>query len=584
MQAAAFGVIAAAPLILGEYQLTLLIYVGLSAIVALGLVVLTGRAGLSSFGQAAFVGIGAYTSAILTIRAGVSPWLGLLPALVLCGAVAWGFGAVMARLSGHYLSLATIAFGASMYFLFGALDVTGGQSGLAGIAPLSVGGVALSAAWPNYLIVWGVVLGSVVTLQSLLASRMGRAICALKEHALMAEAMGVDTAAAKIAVFVLACVMAGFVGWFYAHVQRFVNPSPFSLGAGIEYVFMAVLGGAEMLWGAVAGAVIVTLLKPVLQARLPGILGVSGNFESVVFGGIVILLFQFAADGLLPRLRDGLGWGGVRPRRIGADDLARRDGVLASGRAGEVLAVTGARKSFGAIKANDGAGLAVSAGEIVALIGPNGAGKSTFFDLVSGVTRADGGSFRLAGQEIGGLSSRRIAALGVSRSFQHVRLVGDLSVIDNVALGAHRRGRRSLVAAMLGLGRAEEASMLGCAMARLRDVGLEGLAWQTAASLALGQQRILEIARALASDPMLLLLDEPAAGLRHAEKQALAGQIRALRARGLAVLLVEHDMDFVMTLADRVVVMQFGRVIASGTPQQVQSDPVVQDAYLGAEP
>ena len=576
---AAAGVIAAAPLVLGEYQLALLIYVGLAAIVALGLVVLTGRAGLSSFGQAAFVGISAYTSAILTTQAGVSPWLALLPALALSGVVAWGFGAIMARLSGHYLSLATIAFGAAMYFLFGALDIIGGQSGMSGIPPLSVGGVALTRAWPNYLIVWGVVLASLWMLQSVLASRMGRAICALKEHALMAEAMGIDTGAAKTAVFVLACVMAGFVGWFYAHVQRFVNPSPFSLAAGIEYVFMAVLGGAEMLWGAVAGAAIVTLLKPILQARLPGLLGAAGNFESVVFGGIVILLFQFAADGLLPRLRDRLGWGEIRPRPVGADGLPRR--ALASG---EVLSVSGARKAFGAVQANDGVGLAVAAGEIVALIGPNGAGKSTFFDLVSGVTRADAGSFRLAGREIGAMSSRQIAALGVSRSFQHVRLVGDLSVIDNVALGAHRRGGRSLLAAMLGLGRAEEAAMLGCAMARLRDVGLESLAWQKAGSLALGQQRILEIARALAADPILLLLDEPAAGLRHAEKQALAGHIRALRAQGLAVLLVEHDMDFVMTLADRVVVMQFGRVIASGTPQQVQNDPVVQDAYLGAEP
>ncbi len=568
----AIAAIATAPAWLGAYQLALLTYVGLSAIVALGLVVLTGNAGLSSFGQAAIVGIGAYVAAILTTQAGLSPWLTLPAALAVCGLGAWSGGVVMVRLSGHYLSLATIAFGAAMYFLFGGLEITGGQNGL------SVPDTLFEGAALNYAIVWAALLANMTMLANLLDSRMGRAIRALKEHAAMAEAMGIDTNAAKSGVFVIACLMAGLVGWFYAYFQRFVNPSPFSLAAGIDYVFMAVLGGAEMLWGAVAGAAIVTLLKPVLQARLPWLLGAAGNFEGVVFGAIVILLFQFAPEGLLPRLRAWLGWSGLRARAVSGGQLPSGHGISA----GEVLSVEGARKSFGGLLANADVGLTVNASEVVALIGPNGAGKSTFFDLVTGATRADAGAFRLGGQTITGLSTRAIARRGLARSFQHVRLVGDMTAIENVALGAHRRGARSMLSSMLGLGRAEERAFLATALHQLERTGLGHLAWQNAASFALGQQRILEIARALAADPILLLLDEPAAGLRHQEKQALATMIRALRSDGLAILLVEHDMDFVMALADRVVVMEFGRVIASGKPRAVQADRRVQEAYLGA--
>jgi branched-chain amino acid transport system permease protein len=419
---------------------------------------------------------------------------------------------------------------------------------------------------------WGV--------RNLIDSRIGRAMRAVARGTQMPEAMGVDASGVKASAFVVACLLAALVGWLYAHFQQFISPTSFSLNQGIEYMFMAVLGGAGSLWGAFVGSAFVTLLKPYLQQILPALIGFGGNFEIVVFGLLVIMLFQFAPDGLVPAVRKRLALSDIRPRDVSDIGIEQKRAMPSPGAL--LLKVRGASKSFGGLAANSDVDMDLHAGEILGLIGPNGAGKSTFFSLLSGMQRMDKGEVSFNGVDTRQLSARRIARLGMSRSFQHVKLVPNMSVIENVALGAHLRGRAGVLQAIARLNRDEERRLFAEAMRQLRRLGIEEDAWSPAGNLSLGRQRVVEIARALAADPVALLLDEPAAGLRHLEKQQLAAALDSLRRDGLAILIVEHDMPFVMNLCDRLMVLDYGRKIADGRPDIVRADPRVREAYLGA--
>jgi branched-chain amino acid transport system permease protein len=400
----------------------------------------------------------------------------------------------------------------------------------------------------------------------------------------MAESMGVSTFRYKVVIFVLAALLASVSGWLFAHFQRTVNPSPFALKMGIEYLFMAVVGGIGGVWGAFAGAGVVKLIEDQLKELLPALLGSSGNFEIIVLGLVLVLMLKYAPKGLWPYLNTAVSRWLPQARRerdwAAAAALAARDKPAT----GELLLdVQAVRKQFGGLVAVNDVSFQIRAGEIVGLIGPNGAGKSTTFNLITGVLPLTRGGVVFRGQPVGGLPSREIARRGMSRTFQHVKMIPDMTVLENVALGGYLRSSSGTAKAMLRLDRDEEKRLFKEAEAQLARIGMADKMHELAGNLALGPQRLMEIARALCTDPALLLLDEPAAGLRHKEKQALAEVLRQLKREGMSILLVEHDMEFVMGLTDRIVVMEFGTKLIEGTPEVVQASPEVRAAYLGTE-
>ncbi|SDR60919.1 branched-chain amino acid transport system permease protein [Rhizobiales bacterium GAS113] len=575
----ALAAIASAPLWLGGYPLTLLNYVAIFALVTLGLVVMTGAGGITSFGQAAFVGIGAYATAWWTTVMAGSPFAGLLIGLAASGVTAAVLGAATLRLGGHFLPLSTIAWGIAIDYMFGNVEALGSHNGIAAIPAIAFGDVSLITAKAFYLMVWPLLGLAMLLCANLLDSREGRAIRALRGGNALVESLGIDPFATRLRAFVLAALLASLSGWLYAHFQRVVSPTAFDLEAGIEFLLMALIGGAGHVGGAVVGSAIVTFLKEGLQSFLPLFTANSTQLQAVVLGALFILILQKARWGLLPFVLRAL------PRRepppvMDARPLRRRAGLK---HGAPLLAIEGVSKRFGGLIAVNDVSLELRVGEILGLIGPNGAGKSTLFNLVTGLAKPSAGRILFLEQDMQGLSARRRARLGMARTFQHVRLRPGMTLLDNVALGAYGRARAGFLRCALRLDRAEERGVRAEAARQLARVGLGHKLHHRAGALPLGEQRLLEVARALAADPALVILDEPAAGLRRLEKQALAKLIRALRQEGVTVMLVEHDMDFVMTLVDRIVVMDFGVKIAEGPPSRVSRDARVREAYLGVE-
>ncbi len=575
--------IALAPAFTTPFTVSLLNDIGVGALVALGLVLLTGVGGATSFGQAAFVGIAAYATAWLTTAQGMSPWLGLVFALLLTGSSALVIGLVTLRLGGHFLPLSTIAWGLSIAMLFGNVEALGRHTGLSGIPALQFGPWSLADPRAIYYLIWLTVGLSMAFAWNLLRSRSGRAMRSLRGGETLLASVGADAFRVRLSLFVIAALLAGLAGWLYAHKNRFVSPSPFDVRASIEYLLMAVAGGLGQLGGALVGSAIVLLLKNGLQDWLPLISPRASQFESVAFAALFIALLHFARGGLMgfvARWQD-------RWRRAGHGVAVDRDAAPLPRRTlpppgTRVLSVSGAVKRFGGLLAVNDVSFDVDAGEIVGLIGPNGAGKSTMFNLLTCTLPMTAGRVEFLGHDISGRRQRAVARLGLARTFQHVKLRPRMSLIDNVALGAHARAHAGVIRAGLGLDRAEERRVFAEAWRQLDRIGLADRADTLAGSLPLGTQRILEIARALAADPVLLVLDEPAAGLRRQEKEALAQLLRRLRDDGVTILIVEHDMDFVMKLVDRLVVMNFGEKLVEGTPSAVRADARVQAAYLGS--
>ncbi|MEN9888426.1 MAG: Lipopolysaccharide export system ATP-binding protein LptB [Pseudomonadota bacterium] len=565
---------------LPDFWIAQLNYIGLYALVSMGLVLLTGVGGLTSFGQAAFVGIGAYTTAWLTLNTGMSPWLTLFVGLALTAVSALLVGVITLRMSGHYLPLATIAWGLSLYYLMGNLDALGKYDGLLGLKSLSAFGLDIGQGRLFFVLCWALLIAGAVALINLLDSRPGRAIRSLKGGTQMAEAMGISTFRYKVTVFLIAALFASVAGWLLAHFQRTVNPSAFGLKMGIEYLFMAVVGGVGHVWGAIVGAGLVKLLDDYLQVALPALIGTSGSYEVIVFGVALVLVLKYLPDGL---------WSVVArrfpkpPREVNWQHAADLP-VRAKPALGEpVLVVDKIRKQFGGLVAVNDISFEIAAGQIVGLIGPNGAGKSTTFNLITGVLGKTSGRVTFCGHDVSQMPSREISRQGMARTFQHVKMITDMTVLENVAMGAYTRGSSGVLSSMLRTNQAEEQRLMKEAQRQLERIGMGAYLHEQAGNLAMGPQRLMEIARALCCDPALLLLDEPAAGLRHKEKQALIAVLRQLQSEGMSILLVEHDMDLVMDVCDQLVVMEFGTLLTRGTPAEVQANPAVRAAYLGTE-
>jgi len=562
---------------LSTYYVGLLATTGINALVCIGLSFVLGT-GQISLGHAAFVGMGAYGSAVLSRDYGVPPLLTIPLSILLCVLVAYLLGRITLRLKGHSLPLATLAWGVAIYVCFvAAIDVTGGASGFSDIPALSLFGWILETREMTAL-TWLCVGLAYIAYRRIYRGRLGRIAKAIRAQSTMSTAFGADVPAVKMQVFVLSAALAALAGCLYAYYMRFLSPTSFAFGASFNYLIMVVLGGAAHPVGAILGATMFMAMELGAQYLFAEVLGVPGQMETMLFGAVLIVMLLRWPDGLLT-------W--IKPREapFHPPDVAvpPMPQIADSRPAIQRIDVEQVFKRFGGLQALKGVSVTVPARQITGLIGPNGAGKSTLFNAVTAVSPATTGTVSIDGKLLP-KHARDVIRFGVARTFQHVQLVPQLTVLQNVMIGGYIDGRAGLVASALGLDRAEEAVMAERARIALDQVGLVHTADQLIGSLPLGSQRLVEVARALVSRPDVLLLDEPAAGLRAGEKAQLVSLLKSLRdERGMAILLVEHDMELVMSCVDHIFVLNHGELLAQGDRRQIQTHPAVIAAYLGSE-
>ncbi|MQA82396.1 MAG: ATP-binding cassette domain-containing protein [Streptosporangiales bacterium] len=568
------------PLINGSpYILGLGIAIACYAMAAIGVDFAFGRAGLLSLGHGVYFGAGAYTAAVISQHSFTTPALVLVAAGAAVAAVlGLLLGAVFLRVGGYYFSVATLG---AVFILASVLrgnTSLGGAAGLAGVNRNLVGQTPSTDA--NLYLVVAVVLALLIwSATSFGRTRMGRALTATREMPTAARVFGVPVFGVRLRAFTLSAAIAGVAGSFFAVYQQYVSPEVAGLNQSVQFLVMNVAGGLGTGWGPAVGALFIR--------GLPEVAAPLRDYQVLTQGVILVVVLLWLrsglAGGLVQLLKRAQGALAARSLSTGAGAAPAAVRLPVRRVASSVLEVSGVTVRFGGLRAVDEVSLEVRSGRITGLIGPNGAGKSTMLNAISGLQKLSQGRITLDGADVSSLDARRRAYLGMSRTFQFVDLAPALSVIENVALGTFRTTRSGFARALVpGATRAEERRVAAQCLAALDMVGMAHLAHSTPKSLSAGQLRMLDVARALVSEPRVLLLDEPAAGLTDPEIDEFADCLESLRDdHGIALLLVEHDMRLVQRVCDHTVVVDAGRMLATGTPAEVINDAAVITAYLG---